>query len=140
MKRQSTTLYLGSGSSFSGPNCSPAHSFTLSDGQLSAHGHFVSANADTKWEPFKTKFVAGTITTTFSLENGTLYWSHTSFIGGTALFCKYSSGEIEILFAGATDVSDESYPNYPSDCQPVMLQAMSGMSSSSSFTVCTNIF
>jgi hypothetical protein len=125
-KRQASILYLGSSSPFSGTSCTEALSFTLSNGKLSANGQFISANADTTWEPFQTSPTTGTITTTFSLQNGTLQWSHPSFVGENALFCQEPSGEIEILFAGAADSSDSTYPDYPSVCTPVTLQAISG--------------
>jgi len=141
-KRQGNTGYLGSGSAFAGASCSPGLSFDLINGQLSANGQLVSTSPGTNWEAFQPSSTTGSITMAFGIQNGNLFWNSSSFGGGSAIFCQLPSGQVDILFAGATDVADNTYPDYPTTCVPVSLSPVSGKSSIALASVRfdTNIF
>ena len=127
------TRFLGASSAYTTSNCSLALPFTLSNGQLRGpKGDYISTNSIMTWETFQTHPTTDSITTTFGLlPNGALYWSHSSFTGGRAIFCQTLAGEIYALLDGPVYPADWTYPDLPGACEPVTLSALSRMLPSS---------
>ncbi|KUJ10336.1 uncharacterized protein LY89DRAFT_675187 [Mollisia scopiformis] len=131
-KRQSNTntntntnTYLTPTSPISNTTCSySTASFTITNGQLStSDGRFLSTTDGVTWMAFQASSPAEAISTQFTIDgNGYLVWSNSAFVGDTALFCEDEETEqINVLFRGETDASDESYPDYGMGCAPVDL-------------------
>ncbi|CZS92487.1 uncharacterized protein RAG0_03081 [Rhynchosporium agropyri] len=89
--------------------CSNAQVFTITNGQLSSEGSFLSVNRGVGSAPFVTAQAINDISTTFSISD-TLEWSNPAFSGGRARFCS-QNGRVNALFTLNATLADCTIQN-----------------------------
>ncbi|KAK2763486.1 hypothetical protein CKAH01_05080 [Colletotrichum kahawae] len=115
-KRQASGGFLDSspGSSTTGA-CEEATTFSLNNfGQLEVSGQVISMNPGTPYIALRPISPQGSITITFSLNNGALTWTNDAFFGGEAGFCQDTSGQVFATFVDPAVA-------YPPNCAAVAL-------------------
>ncbi|TDZ61118.1 hypothetical protein CTRI78_v004567 [Colletotrichum trifolii] len=96
-------------------SCTQATTFSLnSAGQLEVDGAIISVNPGTPFMPLRPIIPLGSITVTFSLNNGALTWSNDQFFGGQAGFCQDAAGQVYATFADPAVA-------YPAGCTAIQL-------------------
>ncbi|KAF9881772.1 hypothetical protein CkaCkLH20_00918 [Colletotrichum karsti] len=96
-------------------NCGDAASFSLNNfGQLEVNGQVLSTNPGTPFIALRPITPQGSITVTFSLNNGALTWSNDAFFGGQAGFCQDPTGQVYATFADPAIA-------YPANCAAIRL-------------------
>ncbi|KAF4920238.1 hypothetical protein CGCVW01_v007080, partial [Colletotrichum viniferum] len=115
-KRQVSGGFLDStpGSSTT-PACEEASTFSLNNfGQLEVSGQVISMNPGTPYIALRPISPQGSITITFSLNNGVLTWTNDAFFGGQAGFCQDTTGQVFATFVDPAVA-------YPPNCAAVAL-------------------
>ncbi|KAF4857213.1 hypothetical protein CGCSCA4_v000509 [Colletotrichum siamense] len=115
-KRQASGGFLDStpGSSTT-PACEEASTFSLNNfGQLEVSGQVISMNPGTPYIALRPISPQGSITITFSLNNGALAWTNDAFFGGQAGFCQDTTGQVFATFVDPAVA-------YPPNCAAVAL-------------------
>ncbi|KAL3304415.1 putative wsc domain-containing protein [Colletotrichum asianum] len=115
-KRQASGGFLDStpGSGTTGA-CEEATTFSLNNfGQLEVSGQVISMNPGTPYIALRPISPQGSITITFSLNNGALAWTNAAFFGGQAGFCQDTTGQVFATFVDPAVA-------YPPNCAAVAL-------------------
>ncbi|KAG7066707.1 wsc domain-containing protein [Colletotrichum scovillei] len=114
MNRQSgATTYVGTTGQTNPTNCNQAAVFRIgASGTLTVDGVALGVNPNTPFIALRSGST-GSITATFTLNNGVFAWSNAAFSGGQAGFCQDNSGQVYATF-GTT---------VPPNCTPVTLSA-----------------
>ena len=97
--------------------CSDATLFRRSRGELRLRDRLISVNPGVPYINLLDIEEEGSITTTFSVVNDSLVWSHPSFYYGEAQFCQQTDGDLLVSFAE---------DGTPDDCVPVNLRVYRG--------------
>ncbi|OHF02189.1 hypothetical protein CORC01_02469 [Colletotrichum orchidophilum] len=114
-KRQTAGGFIDTNAAPIVSDCGVAATFSLNTlGQLVVDDLVISMNPGTPFIPLRPISPPGSVTVTFSLNNGALTWANANFFGGQAGFCQDPSGQVYATFA------DPSV-SYPANCAPVQL-------------------
>ena len=114
-RRQVETTYITPTGGITG-DCGQAAKFTFAKGgQLMTGQDYVSTTGLFAFQPFKGAASVATISSVFSIQNGTLVWNNAAFTGGRTLFCLLGS-TVEAVFNGQLP-----YGCTQIDLQPIMI-------------------
>ena len=96
-RRQSLGGFIGAAGPINPTSCSDATPFNLTQGRLVSGGQFVATEPNVPFIELKV-VPAGSISTTFTVVNGVLFWYNAAFVGGQAGFCQVASGQVYATF------------------------------------------
>ncbi|KAK7914854.1 hypothetical protein PG985_012557, partial [Apiospora marii] len=98
-RRQSLGGFIGGAGPVNPVSCSDATPFNLTQGRLESGGQFIATEPNVPFIEMKV-VPAGSISTTFTVVNGVLFWYNAAFVGGQAGFCQVPSGQVYATFGG----------------------------------------
>ncbi|KAK7750440.1 hypothetical protein SLS62_007629 [Diatrype stigma] len=111
-KRQGGAGFVGGAGPVNPTSCTDATVFTLVDGVLGVGGEAISTDPGVAFMAFAVG--DGSISVTFTVVDGVLYWYNAAFVGGVAGFCQVpASGQVYATFSTPDVV--------PLGCVPVQL-------------------
>ncbi|KAK8122555.1 hypothetical protein PG984_011225 [Apiospora sp. TS-2023a] len=99
-RRQSLGGFIGAAGPINPASCSDATPFNLTQGRLMSGGEMIATDPNVPYIPMKV-VPGGSISTTFTVVNGILFWYNAAFSGGQAGFCQIASGQVYATFGAA---------------------------------------
>ncbi|KAK7984810.1 hypothetical protein PG988_002432 [Apiospora saccharicola] len=96
-RRQALGGFIGAAGPINPASCSDATPFNLTQGRLMSGGEMIATDPNVPYIPMKV-VPGGSISTTFTVVNGILFWYNAAFFGGQAAFCQIASGQVYATF------------------------------------------